>query len=285
MDASPTVTYKSLDEIIRIMAMTGETSAGRQGKGIRDALPLYYRIFLVLEQKIRAGHWPEGVVLPSEQDLAAEFDVSRVTIRNTMALLEEADLITRHRGRGTFVNPAILPSEGGDGMSGFKTNIREFEQTTDVELHEFAEADVPPEIIGAAPLPSGQRGLRIRRTRRQRNGKAFSYSVVHVLPPESYLLSQDALGNRTVIAMLEEKGFVFARAEQRLTAVTADATIARYLEVPEGAPLICMKRAVFDDQDRLVEHIQIYYDPDLFEYRVGLSRETGDSSPQWVPRL
>lgn len=91
--------------------------------------------------------------------------------------------------------------------------------------------------------------------------------------------------HRTVIALLEEKGFVFARAEQRLTAVAADEAIARYLEVPLGAPLICMKRAVFDDQDRLVEHIQIYYDPDLFEYRVGLSRESGDSSPQWVPRL
>ncbi|MCC5968977.1 MAG: GntR family transcriptional regulator [Pararhodobacter sp.] len=265
--------------------MAGEFSAVRQGKGIRDALPLYYRIFLVLEQKIRAGHWREGVVLPSEQDLAAEFEVSRVTIRNTMALLEEANLITRHRGRGTFVNPTILPPEVSDGMAGFKMNIREFEETTEVELHEFAEVDVPPDIMGAVDTPSGQRGLRIRRTRRQPGGRAFSYSVVHVLPPEAYLLSQETLGNRTVIAALEEKGFVFAKAEQRLTAVAADAELAQYLDVVQGAPLICLKRAVFDDQERIVEFIEIYYNPEFFEYRVGLSREKGDSSPQWVPRL
>ncbi len=265
--------------------MAGETSEVRKAKGIRDALPLYYRIFLVLEQKIRAGRWQKGVVLPSEQDLAADFDVSRVTIRNTMALLEEAGLITRHRGRGTFVNPDILPGQGGDGIAGFKTNIREFAETTEVTLHEFAEVDIPPDLLGSPVLAPGQRGLRICRTRRKPDGAAFSYSVVHVLPPESLLLSRDTLGNRTVIAALEEKGFVFARADQRLTAVAATAELARYLEVPEGAPLICMQRAVFDDQDRLVEHIRIYYNPGFYEYRVELSREAGDSSPQWVPRL
>ncbi|WP_158970566.1 GntR family transcriptional regulator [Chachezhania sediminis] len=256
-----------------------------QGKGIQNVIPLYFRIFLTLEQKIRAGHWPVGVVLPSEQELAAEFGVSRVTIRNTMALLEAADMITRHRGRGTFVNPDLQFGPGDDNIAGLKKNTLEFQETTEVELHEFAEVDVPAEAKEQAAHPLADRALRIRRSRRRPGQKPFSHSVAYVLPPESLTLSAGTLGNRTVLAALEEQGFDFARAEQRVTAMAAPDDIAAYLQVAPGSPVTSLRRWVFDAHDRLVEFLQIHYDPDMYEYRMGLSKDTQLSSPpEWVPR-
>ncbi|MFT4012627.1 MAG: GntR family transcriptional regulator [Paracoccus sp. (in: a-proteobacteria)] len=254
----------------------------RPGRDLQNIIPLYFRVFLVLDQKIRAGVWPSGVAMPSEQELAAEYGVSRVTIRKTMALLEEARLITRHRGRGTFVNPEVLNPATPDGIRGFKDNIREFEETTAVELHEFAEVDIPADLPREVAQPLEGRALRIRRTR-SRGGVPFSHSVAYVFPPESALLSAQSLGRRTVVAALEDHGFVFSHAEQRLTAVAADPELAGYLDMAPGAPLICMRRAVFDAASHLVEFLRIYYNPDLFEYRVSLARETDKSqTPQWV---
>ena len=256
----------------------------RQSRDLQDIIPLYFRIFLVLDQQIRAGTWGEGEVMPSEQELAAEYGVSRVTVRKTMALLEEASLITRHRGRGTFVNPEVLDRGPGDGISGFKDNIREFEETTAVELHEFAKVDIPNDLARETGQALNGPALRIRRTRR-RGEVPFSHSVVYVFPPESDLLSEESLGNRTVVAALEEQGFVFSHAEQRLTAVAADPELASHLGMAPGAPLICMRRTVFDSTGRLVEFLRIFYNPELFEYRVSLSREQGESqTPQWVRR-
>lgn len=264
--------------------MTELMTQARQGRDLQDVIPLYFRIFLVLDQNIRAGTWAAGVAMPSEQELAAEYGVSRVTIRKTMALLEEANLITRFRGRGTFVNPSVLVPANPDGISGFKDNIRDFEKTTTVELHEFAEVDIPIDLSREVGRALEGKALRIRRSR-SRGGVPFSHSVAYVFPPESGLLSAQALGNRTVVAALEEHGFVFSHAEQRLTAVAADPELAGHLQMAPGAPLICMRRAVFDASDHLVEFLRIYYNPDLFEYRVSLSREQDESQPpQWVPK-
>lgn len=256
----------------------------RQTRGLQDVLPLYFRIFLTLEQRIRSGEWAEGVALPSEQDFAADFAVSRVTIRSTMSLLEEAGLVTRHRGRGTFVSKTAIQAKAADSTGGLLTNIRDFEKSTDVVLHEFAERSVPDDVIERARRPFGPKALCIRRTRQSR-GRPFSYSTAWVVAPESYLLSADTLGNRTVIAALESKGFTFSRAEQRLTAIAANAELAGYLNIAEGAPLIFMRRSIFDAHDRLVEYLEICYDPDVYEYDMNLTRDAEKgSAPRWVLR-
>lgn len=226
-----------------------------------------------------------GTPLPSEQELVAEFDVSRVTIRNTMALLNEAGLVTRQRGRGTFAVPSAIRGPGSHGIGGLAENMREFEESTEVDLHEFAEIGLPEEVAWTPGCPPAKAVLRIRRTRHDK-GRPLSYSVCHVLPPESYLMSATDLGNRSVAAVLATKGFAMSRAEQRLTAVAAAGETATRLHMTEGTPLISMLRTVYGADGRLVEHIRTFYDPAQYEYRVDLSREqAGSEPPRWVHRI
>jgi GntR family transcriptional regulator len=57
----------------------------------------------LLMEKIRSGAYPPGSLLPPENDLAAEFKVSRATIRSAFDRLEARGLIVRRQGIGTFV--------------------------------------------------------------------------------------------------------------------------------------------------------------------------------------
>lgn len=52
---------------------------------------------------IRDEHLKPGDKLPSERELAQNFDVSRPTIREALAALELAGLAKSHKGRGTVV--------------------------------------------------------------------------------------------------------------------------------------------------------------------------------------
>ena len=65
--------------------------------------PLYSVIASRAEARIRSGEWAPGTRLPPERELCQQLDVSRATLRQALAELEERGLITRHQGRGTFV--------------------------------------------------------------------------------------------------------------------------------------------------------------------------------------
>jgi len=57
----------------------------------------------LLMDKIRSGAYQPGSLLPPENELAAEFKVSRSTIRSAFDRLEARGLIVRRQGIGTFV--------------------------------------------------------------------------------------------------------------------------------------------------------------------------------------
>ena len=65
--------------------------------------PRYLEVASALEAEI-SNLSPNGLLL-TEKQLAERYDVSRVTIRGALDLLEKSGLISRMRGRGTIVSP------------------------------------------------------------------------------------------------------------------------------------------------------------------------------------
>ncbi len=79
-----------------------------------DSENLYQKVKNKICDEIFAGHYKDGDMLPSERELEKVLDVSRVTVRRSLQMLEEDRLIVREVGRGTKVtfhnsgNPADL---------------------------------------------------------------------------------------------------------------------------------------------------------------------------------
>ena len=61
-----------------------------------------------LREKISSAEYPPGGRLPSESELAAQFGVSRATVRTALTALEAARLIVRRQGDGTYINKQIM---------------------------------------------------------------------------------------------------------------------------------------------------------------------------------
>jgi len=69
----------------------------------KSPISLYYQIAMELRQRIARGEWKVGQRLPSEQDLAGEYQVSRMTLRQALDYLEHEGVVSRQRGIGTFI--------------------------------------------------------------------------------------------------------------------------------------------------------------------------------------
>jgi len=69
-----------------------------------DPTPLYYQLRQQIRNNIIDGTWPFGYELPSEPALASEHGISRATVKQAYDGLVNEGLITRKRGKGTFVS-------------------------------------------------------------------------------------------------------------------------------------------------------------------------------------
>lgn len=65
--------------------------------------PKYLRIANVLRSEIADNIYQDGDTLPTEEQIRRRFAVSRQTVRQAMALLDDDGLVERRRGSGTFV--------------------------------------------------------------------------------------------------------------------------------------------------------------------------------------
>ena len=65
--------------------------------------PKYLQVADILRKEIAEGVFRDGQTLMTEEELRVRFDVSRQTIRQAIALLEDDGLVDRRRGSGTYV--------------------------------------------------------------------------------------------------------------------------------------------------------------------------------------
>jgi GntR family transcriptional regulator len=71
--------------------------------------PRTHRVYLALRERIVRGELGPGTRLPAHLELAAEFGVAPMTVRQVLARLEDEGLVSRQPGRGTYVRVPTEP--------------------------------------------------------------------------------------------------------------------------------------------------------------------------------
>ena len=77
------------------------------------AQPLHLQLRRALLRRIASGEWRHGDVIPNENQLAREFNLSAGTVRKALDWMEQARLVVRQQGRGTFITDPMSPELAG----------------------------------------------------------------------------------------------------------------------------------------------------------------------------
>lgn len=245
----------------------------------RNRIPIYYKLYVLLAQKIRDGEWTAGDALPSESDMTAEYSVSRVTVRKALKELEDEGLIIRRRGAKSIVAP--LPTVNPSTLiQGPVDNLLTRGLAAEAENLEVGWAVPPAYALRALRLPENTECYLVRRLRRHAN-TPFSYSRVYVTPEAAAPIVDIPPGHDPVLVHLERKGFLASAGEQTLSATLAQDPVASALQVPVGSALIQLRRTVFNDDGKPCLYQISLYRPDKYEYFMRLSRQNSSMRPQW----
>jgi GntR family transcriptional regulator len=245
-------------------------------------VPKTRQIYLVLRELIASGKLRADAALPGEQALAAEHNVSRVTVRRALAGLEREGLIDRRRGAGTFVVESRAAKPMVVDLADVLSNLIEMGRSTDVRLLSFGYQDPSASV---AELLRLARGERVQRSVRVRiiDGEPFSYLTTHVPERIGVTYTEPELASRPLLALLERSGVSVDHATQEVSAVLASPEVAAALNVDIGSALIALTRAVYDARGRGVEHLHAFYRPDRYALRMDLKRTGRSNGRRWAP--
>jgi len=261
-----------------------KSSASASDGSVHDVIPLYYKVYEIIRKQIERGYYAENVPMPGEHELASKFDVSRVTIRRTMSMLEDAKLVTRLRGRGTYINPETIASSTPENYSGFDQNMREFEANTQVDRLLTERTRLPAwgqEALKGAGAQIEVLGIEYTRIN---DGAPFSHIRTYVPAHIAGFIKLEELGNKTVTTAIEDTGVIVMVVDQKLSAITADKAEATLLDLSVGDPLIRVRRVMYDAAQSPVQFVEALYNPKCYEYHVALSRDqTVSKPPRWIP--
>lgn len=262
---------------------------GAAGQGFSAAFlddqlptPLYHQIYLAMRERIRSGALAAGDLLPGEQELARLFNVSRITVKRALNELAADGLVTRHRGRGSFISSLPAPPVVKGSFDTLIESLRLMGLETDVELLDVTDMPADSHV---APLLGLEVGAPLQRAvrRRKLSGEPFSYLVTFVPAEVAARYSRDDLATTPLLLLLERAGAAAIEAEQWITAVAADPQMAASLDVALGAPLLKVERVMRDAKGRPVQLIEAHYRPDRFQYHVRSHRRRapGGGSDEW----
>jgi GntR family transcriptional regulator len=220
-----------------------------------------------LEARLRDEFRP-GDRLPSEAELAGEYDVNRLTVRQALADLGRRGLVEAFQGRGTFVArpPVRYEVAAGRDASFTRTMKREGRDVT-LRFLRLTEDDTP-EIM---------RELRTRRpTRRYHllrlvDGSPWSLTSTWIATTRFKNLDRHWDGETSLFDALEQHyGIRTVRAGRSFAAVPADAVDAEHLSVPVGSPVLVARGLNVTEQGEAVAVVEHHFRGDRVQFTVDL---------------
>lgn len=222
--------------------------------------PLYQQVFLVLREAIREGKYPIDTALPSEAELCRLFHVSRITLRRALGQLQEAGLIERRQGSGTYVRRSGL-SQMAFEMGGAIRDFSEFTHGTKPRTLEFGYVAPPVRIRALFDAEVGERMQRILRIRSR--GRVPLAQVETWVPLEvgKHYTAEDT-DREPLLMLMERSGTILTSGRFTISTTLADPTMADRLHVEVGAPLLKFSRVMYDQDDRVAQYAEMLLRPD-----------------------
>ncbi|WP_424937134.1 MULTISPECIES: GntR family transcriptional regulator [Bacteria] len=213
-------------------------------------IPIWFQIMRGVEEAIASGRFRPGDRLPSEHQLCDELSVSRTSVREAMAKLEKAGIISRQQGKGAFVEPPHGPSAWT--LPSAPSLLGEYgERGRSALISTIIRAGVEPLPSWAAATvgrDSEGQGFVLERVRAV--GARTAVHVVNYMPARFAGIIPDLRDPRASLyaAITRVTGVRIARMHRTIEAATADRVLGALLEVETGHPVVVVEAVAYDQE-------------------------------------
>lgn len=220
---------------------------GLQKPDRRRPEPLWHQAEMALRGLIEAGEWSAGAQLPNEDRLGEMLGISRITLRHALRNLEEAGLLRREHGRGTFVRSATVIA-GVHGLTSFTEEMRALALAATSRLIEADRVAATIEMADALEIGVGDPVVRLKRLRLG-NGLPIGIQTSHL--PEARVpgLLADAGNVQSLYGWLDEHcGIKPAKAKEVYRVGRVAGIDSELIQLAADTPAFEVERIAYDSR-------------------------------------
>jgi GntR family transcriptional regulator len=207
--------------------------------------------------------WKPGDLISPESELAERYQVSSITIRQALDMLEQEGHIYRQRGRGTFVAHPTLEQTSTRIVS-FTEDMHQRGCRPGTVVISSQIIPAPPDIAEKLMIEPGEELARVERLRLA-DDEPMSIEESHLVNRCCPGLLQHDFAAKSMRLMLQQEyGIRLIRAKQTIRAIQAPARLAHLLSIETGSALLFIERVSYSQQDTPVEFLRTYYRGDRY---------------------
>lgn len=225
----------------------------------------YQQIINDISNKIRDGIYIPNKKLPTEETLAKNYKVSRMTVNKALSILEKDNLIYKIQGSGTFVKQNKINKKFGSSIS-FSEDITKNGGVPKSELLEY-KITIPsnyPEIAKKFNISNDYKIIYFRRLRYTNNDKlAISHTYISskIIPK----INIEELNNSFYKYLKNNYNIIPICKNYIVSAILPNDEQKQILEI-ENTALLKVAHYSYTQNEEIFEYNETYYLGDKFVY-------------------
>jgi GntR family transcriptional regulator, N-acetylglucosamine utilization regulator len=240
--------------------MDGVSQTPRDGAVIGGSIdkaspvPYYYQLRQVLERAVGNGALAIGDKIPTEAALCERYSVSRTVVRQALGDLERTGLVTRVKGRGTFVAPPKVSEFVAQSLTSLHEDLTGRGERLETKVLRLELEPVSPHVAQMLELPESEQIVLLERLRSLR-GEPLVVTTAHMPYSLCAPILELDMSERSLFGTYErELGYRLHRGTRAIESRAASAEVARHLGVTEGEPVLVFSGVTYLEDDRPIEY-------------------------------
>ncbi|PJN89031.1 GntR family transcriptional regulator [Bacillus sp. mrc49] len=232
---------------------------------------LYLQVKDILVKRIQEKVWKANALIPTEQELMQEFDVSRTTLRQAISILVQDGLLEKKQGRGTIVKPQPLIGGSLGRLKGLAEEVTERGLTPNSKL---LRANFTQDLYYETSMLQLAEGEEVFVIERIRFADDVPIAIERSCWPKHIgkMYEKHDLNSAKFYEILEGNGISLKRAKEKICAINATIYEADLLGIRGGEALLEMTRLSFGFDDKPLEFTITKYRSDKYHYDIDLFR-------------
>ena len=231
----------------------------------KSSLPLYLQLKEILQSKIESSELKPHARLPSERELAEEFGISRMTVRQTLSELAHQGLVYAIVGKGTYVaEPKI--DQNLQLLTSFTEDMRNRGLRASSRLLRADLIPASPKLADILHIQHRAEVVKLERLRLADNIPLCLETphLPHHLCPD---ILQHDLESRSLYAILRnEYGLKLGEASQTIEAALANEREIELLHLHAPSPVLLIERKTLLDGGHVIEYVKSAYRGDRYKF-------------------